>query len=961
LFCAFFILTDFQFAMQKIAFLLPFLLLLRILPAQVSCLPVFPSQNEQITIFYDASQGNAALAGVTPVYAHMGVVTNLSSSPTNWRYVVTDWNVENSINSMEYVSPNVWKKTINIQQFFAIPAGETVLRLAFVFRNAAGNVVGRAADGSDMFYNVYPENLPLQTLLLQPTAPAFLTEIGDNIPVRAAASEPATLRLLDNGTEIASGSGELLEHTISVSTGGQHQVLFIASTAGGADTSAFTYVIPADLPAQDPPAGTENGISYLDNSTVRLSLYAPNKSTVYVLGDFNDWLPNPAHQMRRSTDGNTWWLDISGLTPAQSVRFQYLVDGDLRIADPLSTLVLDPWNDPFISAETYPSLPAYPTGKTTGIVSMLQTAQTPFDWQADNYQRPSKQNLVVYELLLRDFVAAHDYQTLLDSLDYLQRLGVTAIELMPINEFDNNVSWGYSPSYHKALDKYYGTAEAFKTFVDACHQRGMAVIVDAVFNHVTGASPLAQLYWDAANNRPAADNPWLNPIAKHEFNVFNDFNHQSLPTQTYMKNCLKYWIEEFKIDGFRFDLSKGFTQNNTLGSVSAWGQYDASRVALWKDYADFIWDIDPENYVILEHFAANNEEKELAEYGMMLWGNMWGAYKDVALGYASGVNAALNGIAHTSRGWAVPHLVGYMESHDEDRIAFECKTYGNSVAGYNIKTLPIGMRRIELVSNLLYTVPGPKMLWQFGEFGYDFPINYCENGSVNPDCRTAPKPIRWDYLNDPYRRRLHDVVAALLQLRQQYDAFQTNNFQLALGSGQVRTITLNGATKRAFVIANVGTTATTANAVFPPSPAGGQPWYEYYTGDTIVAPDFGALPLPLQPGEYRIYLEEVVPLPAGLNPTPVREVAGTLSDLQLWPNPFESRLRLNFTLESRGDVRFELRDVQGRLVAEQLFEGLSAGEQLLEIEAPGLETGLYFVSLSDAQGARLSRRVIKHF
>lgn len=128
---------------------------------------------------------------------------------------------------------------------------------------------------------------------------------------------------------------------------------------------------------------------------------------------------------------------------------------------------------------------------------------------------------------------------------------------------------------------------------------------------------------------------------------------------------------------------------------------------------------------------------------------------------------------------------------------------------YNIKSLPVAMQRIAMMENLLYTVPGPKMLWQFGEFkGYDFTINYCENGTINPDCRTAPKPIRWDYYANPERRKLHDVTAALLTLRKEHEVFETTNFQLNIASGQVRSIFLNHPDLNVAVFANVGVSTT---------------------------------------------------------------------------------------------------------------------------------------------------------
>lgn len=946
---------------QRSLLLAPGLLLLAfcLLPfggsAQVTADPVFPTVNDNVTITFDATQGNGALVGVSPVYAHMGVITNLSSSPSDWKYVPTTWGIADPIGAMTNAGPNLWKKTFNIKTFFNIPAGEQVLKLAFVFRNTAGNIVGRASDGGDIFYPVYPDNGSLLTTFISPSASSLIQHIGDNIAVKAAASQTANLKLFDNGTQVATGNGKELQFTLPVATAGLHTVLFIASTANDSDTSTFLYVVPENLAPQDPPAGTPLGISFVDDQTVRLSLYAPNKAVVYAIGDFNDWLPGPAYQMRNSLDGNTWWIEIGGLTPGEIYRFQYFVDGALKIADPLSTLVLDPFNDGFIPPLSYPNLPAYPSGKTNGIVSVLQTAQQPFDWQTTNYTRPKKTDLVIYELLLRDFLDRHDYPTLLDTLDYLEKLGVTAIELMPVNEFDGNINWGYSPAFHKALDKYYGTADALKKVVDECHARGIAIILDVVYNHATGASPLAQLYWDAANNRPAADNPWLNPTATHDFNVYNDFNHESPATRAYVKNCLAYWLSEFHVDGFRFDLSKGFTQKVTIGDVAAWGAYDASRIAILKEYADLMWSIDPTSYVILEHFADNTEEKELANYGMMLWGNMSNAYRQVGLGTSSGISTSVGNASYKARGWTVPHLVGYMESHDEERIAYSLLNGGAASGNYDIKSFPTAMTRIEMLENLLYTVPGPKMLWQFGELGYEIPINYCEDGSIDNGCRTGPKPIRWFYLQDPYRRRLHDVTAALLNLRKSQDVFETTNYTATLGGGAIRSVALNGSPLSAFAIANVAITPQNAQVYF--SVPGW--WYDYYTGDSVQAIGGQPTSLALDPGEYRLYLTQKIAVPAGLDVTATREQDSPLAELSVFPNPASGSFTAQFFLRATAQVRVEVRDLTGRLVYSLPLGELPAGEQGIEVETEGWAPGVYALTLRDGRGGMAVRKVLK--
>ena len=924
------------------------------LAAQVTCDPVFPTVMDMVTIYFDATQGNAALTNVSgTVYMHTGVITSQSISPTDWKHVTTTWGVADPVGAMTLVSPNLYKKTFTINTFYGIGANETVLKMAFVFRNQDGSKVGRAADGSDIYYDVSPVNAPLLTTLVQPTASLLLVSSGSAIPVKGAASKSAALRLLDNGNQVATGNGLTLDYTLTAGAAGFHRIDFVASVGSEQDTSSFNYLVPSPVVSQDLPAGSEPGITYLDGQSVRLVLYAPNKQVVHVTGDFNDWLPTANYQMKRSTDGTTWWLDITGLNPGQIYRFQYLVDGALRIADPLSTLVLDAGNDPFIPASTYPNLPAYPTGKTTGMVSVLQMAQTPFNWQASGYQRPKKTDLVIYELLLRDFVAAHDFQTVLDSLNYLEKLGVTAIELMPVNEFDGNISWGYNPSFHKALDKYYGTAEALKTLIDACHQRHMAVILDVVFNHASNNSPLAQLYWDGTNNRPAADNPWMNPVAKHDYNVFNDFNHESQPTKVYVKNCLNYWLSEFKVDGFRFDLSKGFTQKNTLGSVSNWGQYDASRIAILKDYANAIWATDASAYVILEHFADNTEEKELAEYGMMPWGNMRGAYKDIALGFNNTID--LSGISYKQRGWSVPNLVGYFESHDEERIGYECQAFGNAqTSGYNVKNLPVYTRRIELLNNLFYTVPGPKMLWQFGELAYDFSIRLCQNGASSDNCRTDPKPIRWDYYSDPYRRRLYDITSALLHLRQNYDVFETTDFQLGLGSGNGRTIRLNSPSMNVQVVANVATSQQTVTATFQHTGT----WYEYYSGATKEVTNVNES-ITLAAGDYRLYTDQFVALPPGINTTPVIEIAGLLSGLEVYPNPTSDLFFIDFALDKSAAVRIEVQDMTGKNVTFTAGSTLPAGDQHMELSTAGWQPGVYFLSVRDENGARMTKRLVK--
>jgi glycosidase len=904
--------------------------------------PPFPSDNEPVTVYFDATEGTGGLAGCNcDVYLHAGLITSNSNSPSDWKYVFTQWGVANPDWKMTPVSgqPDVYSYQItpSIRQRFNVTnTNEQILKLAFVFRNGTGTLEGKGVGGTDIFYDVYPANAALSASLQLPSSEVVFSSPGAVLNVKGVSSKPANLYLYDDGNLVASAFGSELNHALQITGTGANVVEFLADDGTEQASAFFTYVVPGPVITESLPAGAMHGINYLSDTDVLFALYAPGKSNVYLIGDFNDWQFSDDYRLKRTPDGNTWWIQIGGLTPGEFYAFQYVVDGSIRIGDPYSELVLDPANDGWIGQETYPDLPPYPTGKTTGIASLMQPGAAEYPWQIQNFQRPEQKNLVIYELLMRDFLATQNYQTLLDTLDYLERLGVTAIEFMPVNEFDGNQSWGYNPTYHYALDKYYGTPDAFKAVVDACHARGMAVILDVVFNHAHEKNPLCMLYWDAANFRPAPNNPWLNPLPKHDFNVFFDFNHESAVTREYVTRTLKHWLTTYKVDGFRFDLSKGLTQNAN-GPWDA-GAYDATRIATLKAYADTIWNTSPGAYVTLEHFAANAEEKELAEYGMMLWTGFGphNQYMEASMGYPSN----LSSISHTSRGWSVSHLIGYMESHDEERMMYKNLTFGNSSGTYNVRNLSTALDRVELASTFFYTVPGPKMLWQFGELGYDYSINWCTNGTVN-GCRLDPKPIRWDYLGKPDRLDLYNVTRALLHLKNNYPTFQTSNFQMNAG-GYQKTIHLNHSEMDAVVLGNF---ALQSANVTPNFQHGGW-WYEYFTGDSINVSSTSAA-LNFQPGEYRIYTDERIARPEVYTDSE-EQVSGSLNWL-VAPNPVrDGRVRIDFFLENAAELSLGIYNLQGSLLEMPLKGRQVAGPHSFELQ-PALPAGVYLLNLRAGQ------------
>jgi hypothetical protein len=618
--------------------------------------PAFPTQTDNITIYYDATSGNGDLTGVVPIYAHTGVITNLSSSNTDWQHVQGNWGQVDASVLMTPLGNNMHSITINPQTFYELGGGEVVSKLAFVFRNQNGSIVGRNADGSDIYMDIYQDGFNAGFTV--PGVNSTIVDPATNFDINCASSATATITLTVNGSEVASQSGiTSLDYVFNETASGEYLLEMTADNGSTVITDQTTLIILPSPNVAASPAGTIDGINYINSSTVRLQIYAPNKDYIFVVGDFNDWQIDLDYMMNRTPDGATYWLDITGLDANTEYRFQYHIDEEgMRVADVYTEKILNNWDDPYIPAAVYPNLTPYPTGLTTDPVSVFKINQTDFNWTDATFTRPPSSRLVVYEMLLRDFIEDHNYATLMDTIDYIDRLGITCIELMPINEFEGNLSWGYNPAFFFAPDKYYGTPEALKALVNECHNRGIAVIMDIALNHSFGQNPMVRMYFnpDAGDyGQPTADSPWFNETPKHDFNVGYDFNHESTRTRNFCKRVLGYWMDEYHIDGYRFDLSKGFTQNNTLGNIAAWGAYDQSRVNILNDYYSHMQSVEPGSYAILEHLGSNGEEEVLSDSGMMLWGKMTTEYEEASMGYTSNLSWG----SYQNRGWSQPRLV----------------------------------------------------------------------------------------------------------------------------------------------------------------------------------------------------------------------------------------------------------------------------------------------------------------
>ncbi len=900
---------------SRLIIILCFFLFNNLLKSQIiTVIPTLPTDANQVVITFN-STGTAFNNYSGDIYAHTGVKVE---GLTTWQYVKGAWGDNIVQPKLTKTGVNTYTLTISpsIRQYYIVPSDKKITQLCFVFRS--GDATKQT---SDIFYSVYQQGLTLD--ITNPTQDKPIYELNSSISVQVSANGSTNLKLLVDNLDVSSTATTSITYSYTANTYGKHWFKAIATSATETKKDSVYILVRPEVTTEALPAGLNSGVNIIQNDSVIFVLNDPpaKKQYCYLIGSFSNWLIDDQYYMKRTPDGKNYWITLKNLNPDVEYLYQYFIDGQIKLADPYCTKTSDP-NDQYISSTNYPGLISYPAGKTTGIASAFKINEEQYTWNTSSFAPPQKKDLVIYELHIRDFINGDYIKTVQDSLGYLQKLGVNAIELMPISEFEGNDSWGYNPSFYFAPDKAYGTKNDYKAFIDECHSRGIAVIQDIVFNHSYGQSPLVQMYFNSGTNKPSADNPWYNqtsPNASYSWGY--DFNHESIYTKAFMDSVLKYWMTEYKVDGFRFDFTKGFT--NVSGDGSA---YDATRIAILKRMADKIWETKSNAYVILEHFATNSEETQLSNYGMMLWGNINYNYCEASMGYVS--TSDFSSVSYKNRGWTNPNLVGYMESHDEERMMYKNKTFGNSTTSYNVKDISIGLKRNELAALFFFTVPGPKMVWQFGELGYDISID--QNG------RVGRKPIHWDYMQDYDRHHLLATYSQLINLKKEYPVFGTSDFAISF-YGSKKWIKLNSPDMNAIALGNFDI----QNAAFTIDFQNSGRWYEYFSQDSVdlATTSFNAS---FNPGEYRLYTSKRIikkDIFLGIDDKPI---LNPNSEFDVFPNPSNGLFSVSVSMNNHQKVNISIYSIIGQKVFNSDYNNLSTGINTLDVQMPSNATpGIY--------------------
>lgn len=943
-----------------------------ILQAQITINPTPFNVDQSITITVDLNDINSvtdcnSLNNPTKIYMHSGIGTDANP----WGYsVIGNWGQDDGIGEMTDNGDDTWSIEIVPETYYGLNATQAsnATKMGMVFRNANGSQELKDNGCSDYFFNVGS----FQVNLTNPTENSTTILTSSSFTISATNTNGnADYQLYANGVPLNSTNTSSYSYTHNGITSNQNYLLEVTQ-AGTTIPKSFAVIIDPNIPDASLPANVEEGINYdeSDNTKATLVLDAPNKDYVYVAGSFNNWQPDGSYAMKKDPSGSKFWLELTGLTPGVDYTYQYWVIDEtpitnspvmVKTADPYSTLVLSPFDDPWIPNNSYPNMPTYPNGQERE-VTVLKTGQIPYNWQVTNFNKPKKEDLVIYEVLIRDFDADRNYQDLIDKIDYFKDLNINAIQLMPVMEYEGNESWGYNTSFHMALDKFYGTEDKFKEFIDLCHQNGIAVILDIALNHAFGRNPLVRMWMNDPDGDgwggPSTQNPYLNTSARHAYSVGEDFNHQQSRTQTYVEKVVKHWIEDFKIDGLRWDLTKGFTQNCSSGDEGCTNSYQLDRVNILKDYADYSWSLDPDHYVIFEHLGFGGsaaEETEWANYrysegkGIMLWGKMTGPYTTVARGYSDD----LSGVGSDSRGFDGNRLVGYAESHDEERVLYEVMTNGNP-NGQDARLFENRTKRMASVGAALLTVPGPKMIWHFSDLGMENSIFTCNDGSVNfpggpdGDCKldTKPQP-QWtdNWLGDASRSVIYDDWARIIELKISEPVFEGNYTFSPYINGVRQRIYIWDDSLPANSLKNVVVICNFSVAdldIVPDFPYTGT-WFDLMdeTGNTSLNVTDTTTPISIPAGQFRIF---------GNASTLSTPEFTDVQTFKIYPNPSNNSFRINQNISD-----LHIYSITGKLV--KSFSGNYSKNETFDITS--LNSGLYIIKVKNISGSQLTTKLVK--
>jgi malto-oligosyltrehalose trehalohydrolase len=457
------------------------------------------------------------------------------------------------------------------------------------------------------------------------------------------------------------------------------------------------------------------------DNLVSFALFAPFKQEVSVIGDFNDWNPD-ATPMELQADG-LWVAEVSLSRGQHAYQFVLNRHSEQRvtIADPYARKLR------WVDGNPVPH-------------SVVSVGGPVYDWGDSGFGIKPLNQLIIYELHVGDFSPAGTFRGVIEKLDYIRDLGVNAIELMPIQEFPGDRSWGYNPAYFFCPESAYGEADDLKELIDQAHRRGIGVLLDMVFNHTDSSNPLTMMY--AYQDSPyfgSDGNPW----------GFPDFNHWSEATKRFIGDVQSFWLNEFHVDGFRYDHTEGIGTDAVNGMRFITWSARQSKLHAYLIAENLP---DPAGVIASAGVDASWHEPfhgviraQLREDDFQGW-----RYGDM--------NALFNAINLQHSGYDDhARAINYLENHDQERIAFEVRSNPALDIDHAVSA------KSKLGALILFTAKGVPMIYAGQEFGTHAPKSIDAN------------KLQWERLSDAIWADLRNWYAGVAMLRASTPALTQNN------------------------------------------------------------------------------------------------------------------------------------------------------------------------------------------
>lgn len=393
----------------------------------------------------------------------------------------------------------------------------------------------------------------------------------------------------------------------------------------------------------------------------------------------------------------------------------------------------------------------------------------PWSQSEAQWQTPQQKDLILYEMNIMEFAGSLDRAV--DKLDYLQDLGITGISLMPVTNISDAIDWGYTPIGYFGVDERFGKRRDFQAFVDAAHQRGIAVLVDAIYGHTSSLFPYEYLY-----SRLAVDNPFMGSFSQDMFAPSVDWR-KSFP-QDFFYTVNRHWLEVYHIDGFRYDCVPNYWElaPHFRGFASiAYYTYQWVKSQVAAGHAAYQRFADGAQSLRLVQCAEQLEEvKNVLEqtYSTCTWQNSTlAAVEKVAQGQAGA-------LSNLGRAWGAADLptegvigqdalpkapLQYFENHDHSRFVCQFGTYnpdeqGNALFEQGLRAHWINVQPY-LIGMLM--AKGIPLLWQGQEL--------CENNKLAASglSRTGfLRIVHWEYFYSTEGRSTLSLVRKLTKARQ---------------------------------------------------------------------------------------------------------------------------------------------------------------------------------------------------